>query len=162
MKPFVSCSVSTIWVTGRSAIASKLIRQFSSSPHTLSFRKTTHFNRLEQPLYERSVNAKQVVICDVSHLNYSELRALQQLQLNSPTVLIVACFSSARLDILSYAWALDFAAYCTIDDSPIDATQLLSTLLEMSWHSPLHSPMFKQWLGRYGILFEQDHTALGS
>ena len=156
MKPFVNLSTATIWVVGRSSATAQLINQLSPFAHSLAFQKVPCVNTLIQVMKPESPDHQQVIIVPTDKLDYADLDVLQTLTVDRPTVRIAVCFSTAHLGMLSYAWALDFAVYFTTDDAASECNQLITRLMNSPQNDLLYSTVFREWLRRYGILFEHD------
>ncbi len=160
MKPLVNVSTATVWVIGRSSASAQLINQLSPFSHSLAFRKVRRVGQVGLTIQAEQRDCQQVIVVTTATLDFADLDELRILKNNRPDVSIVICFSSAHLGIVSYAWALDFAAYFTIDDSSEESYQIVSQSLRTPQREVLHSSVFQQWLRQYGILFEHDQVSL--
>lgn len=153
-------SINKIWVVGRSSATTRLLNQLNPIVTTLSFCNANTIASVVDRLSVTSAGQQQMVIACTAGLTYTELIALYQFSRSTPNVPIAICFSSAQLDLISYAWPLGFAAYLTADDSSADCALLTRQLVEQPQSQPLLSPVFRKWLRSYGILFENDKSPL--
>lgn len=144
------------WVVGRASATDTLINHLSSLTCLLAFRKTSHLQHVVETVQNQPVGHQQLIIVLSATLTYADLDALRQLSVSRSDISVAVCFSTAHLGIISYAWALEFAAYFTGQDAALESRRVITQLIDGTPESSVYSEVFCEWLRRYGILFEHD------
>lgn len=145
-----------VWVVGRASATDILINQLSPLACSLAFRKTSHLQHVIEAIKIQAVGYHQMIIVLSATLTYADLDALRQLTVSRSDISVAICFSTAHLGIISYAWALEFAAYFTMYDAPLESQRVITRLIDGTPESSVYSEVFCEWLRQYGILFEHD------
>ena len=156
MKILLQVTKNTVWVIGRSSATSQFIDQLSSGSQVLSLRTADNVTSMVTAFHIEPAERRQVIFVLTAGLTYADLLTLGAFKSANPTIPIAICFSSAQLDLVSYAWALNFTAYLTTTDSSSYAQELLGHILTKPQSPVSYSAVFREWLRQYGILFEND------